>query len=157
LWTRPLTGDGFEVGVGRGVGWAVGWAVGCAVGRGVGPSGGGAVPVEPGVGVGTTATIGASVGAAELGGSADGSTEGRTDGSVEGSTVEADGPAPADVPLGDGSVDWDGVSGSDEGAGLPGITAIPPSGPVGVTKPAVSATVARIRFRSPMATTRRAR
>jgi hypothetical protein len=134
-------------GVGSGVGRAVaietgGVAVGC-------------VTAPPGVGVGASATIGPSVGDGDGDGSTDGPTDGTgsdglaSDGIGEGAGVfvgslVADGPG---VPV--------GVPG--DGAGVAGTPATCEAGGVGATNPAVSATVARMRFRRPMATTRRAR
>jgi hypothetical protein len=154
----PETGDG--LGVGRGVGWAVGLAVGWAVGRGVETTGGRPAFVEPGVGVGATATIGSSVGAVEAGGSVDGAGEGSIEGSIEGpldgATDEGEGSVPP-LPEGVGSAGVDGVADAPDVPGLAPMTAIPSSRCGGATNPAVNATVARMRFRSPMATTRRAR
>jgi hypothetical protein len=164
LWD---TGAGVEVGRGVGlalgfalggaVGFTVGFAVGFAVGRGVATTGGRPAFVEPGVGVGATATIGPSEGAVEAAGSVDGPGVGAIEGSMDGPTDGGDGSVP---PLaeadGAGSTDGDDATAPEDGPGLP-ITAMPSSRWVGPTRPAVSATVARIRFRSPMATTRRAR
>ena len=154
----PETGDGLDVG--RGVGRAVGLVVGRAVGRGVETTGGRPPFVEPGVGVGATATIGPSVGAVEAGGSLDGAGEGSIvgspDGPADGRTDEGDGPVPP-LPDAVGPAGEDGVSAAPDGPGLAPMTAIPSSRCGGATKPVVNATVARMRFRSPMATTRRAR
>jgi hypothetical protein len=152
-------GVGFAVGfvVGFAVGWAVGLAVGLAVGRGVATTGGRPAFVEPGVGVGATATIGPSEGGVEAAGSVDGPGVGAIDGSTDGPTDGGDGSVPPPVEAdGVGAADEDGTTAPTDGPGLP-IAAIPSSRWVGPTSPAVSATVARIRFRSPMATTRRAR
>jgi hypothetical protein len=179
-------GVGWAVGrgVGRGVGWAVGCgvgrAVGCAVGRGVGAGvvagdgvgpppgpkiGGFDAPGGGGVGVGPTATIGL------LGiGVVDGPTEGSTDGVISGDALgsgdtgafDPDEPVGAGPPVpGEAGAEPLGVDGMTEPV-LPGVAdgfpmAIPGLGWAGATKPAVSATVARTRFRRPMATTRRAR
>ena len=127
-------GRGVEVAVGRGVG--VGWA-----GVGVGWAG---------VGVGMTATIGPPVGIAV---EADGSDDGSDDGPL------VDGVGAALLPPGTagvGPVAGEGVTRPDVGLGLPTAPAISP-GRVGAMNPAVSATVARMRLRSPMATTSRAR
>ena len=136
----------------------VGWAAGRAVGLGVDTTGGRPAFVEPGVGVGTTATIGPSDGAVEADGSVDGAVDGAIEGSTDGPIDEADGsgPPPA-MPDGVGLADEDGVTVPDDGPGLPTMTATPSSRRGGATIPAVNATVARMRFRSPMATTRRAR
>jgi hypothetical protein len=157
LVARPETGDGLDVG--RGVAWAVGFGVGCAVGRGVATTGGRPAFVEPGVGVGTTATIGPSVGGVEAGGSVDGSGEDSIEGSTDDPTAgatEGEGSVP---PLldGVGSAEADGVTAAPDGPGLAPMAAIPSSRCGGATNPVVNATVARMRFRSPMATTRRAR
>jgi hypothetical protein len=144
----PATGSG--VGVGRGVGRAVG--------RGVETIGGCAVAVAPGVGLGSPA-IGPSVGTDEAGGSADGGTDGSRVGSVDGSTVGGDAVGSIELPADDvglGSVLGAGLTGAVDGLGEAPVTAMSRSGD-GATTPAVSATVARMRFRSPMATTRRAR
>jgi hypothetical protein len=170
----PVTGAGVGVGrgvgrtVGRGVGWAVGLGVAWAVGWGVGATG---VGVEtrgvgvavgtPGVGVGITATIGPPLGEIDAVGKADGTT---ADGSTDGTTPEelGSGVAPlgvgvaAEVALGAALAPTAVAPGREDGAWLP-AAAIPLGGGVGATKPAVSATVARMRLRSPMATTKRAR
>ena len=114
------------------------------------------------VGVGSGATVGSGVGATPVIGP-----------SLEGAT-ESDGPTDSDGPTGgpdDGSTEEPGADGATvltgvgsdaardgrvAGGGLP-TTAIPRSGLVVATKPAVKATVARMRFRSPIATTRRTR
>jgi len=156
-------------GVGAGVGFGVGLAVGRGVGAGVAIGGGGGVAPPPpwtrgegdgrvaGVGVGPSATIGL-LGA----------------GLADGVTVDADGAVDSDAagwdatgPLGDPDVAGliEGLSdvvGPDE-TGLVGWadgplpTAMPGLGVGVVTSPAVSATVARTRFRRPRATTSRAR
>jgi hypothetical protein len=154
LWTLPTTGLG--VGVGRAVGRAVGWAGGTAVGTAGGTAVGvGAVAVgSPAVGrgVGSTATTGPA-----SGGRVDGVVT--ADGSTGGVTADGAGsPLVAGVTLGVGVVADGAVSdapGATVGPGLP--RAIPSAGRGGATNPAVSATVARMRLRSPMATTRRAR
>jgi hypothetical protein len=173
-------------GVGRAVGWAVGRAVGCGVtvGRGVGAGVAAGVGVGPvpgpriggfdaaggcGVGVGTTATIGL-LGAGVADGTGDGSTDaGATDagGSIDPlGSGDAGGSEPVTL-LGCGSpeLDEEGVvavgAGGLTAAELAGVgelpAAIPVPGWAGATNPAVSATVARTRFRRPKATTRRAR
>jgi hypothetical protein len=175
-------GRGVGATVGRAVGWTVGgavacgvgWAVGCAVGRGVGagvavgagvgpppgPSIGG-TDAAAGVGVGPTATSGL------LGtGVADGTTDGvaSSDPLGSGDTAACD----PDGPVGWGAPDSDDpgvVAFVADGLAEPVLAgaadgfppAIPVPGWAGATKPAVSATVARTRFRRPMATTRRAR
>jgi hypothetical protein len=139
---------GFGVGltVGDGVSWTTGELVGATVGDVVGPVG----SVAAGVGVGTTATIGPlAAGVAE--GSTDGATaEGSTDGWLDSDGGWLASPGVGLAPLGSGLVAAAGIDGAGE------LTAIPRSG-VGATTPAVSATVARMRFKSPIATTRRAR
>ena len=110
-----------------------------------------------GTGVGPPATIGPSVGVADVVGAADGSIDGVADGST-------DGPVPGSVETGVASgvavVTGAAVLG-DAVATAPGElearATSPPSGRLGATAPAVSATVARMRFNTPMATTRRAR
>ena len=141
----PVTGSA-AVGVGRGVGWAVGRAVETA--------GDGDGRVDPGVGVGMTATAGGSVG---MTADAEGSADGATDGSTEGTTADGVGSGLAPVePVGVGSLAGGDV-GACDGAGVPRLPAMSPFGRAGATRPAVNATVARMRFRSPMATTSRAR
>lgn len=122
-----------------------------------------------GVGVGTTATIGLlGVGVAD--GTCDGSTDaGATD--ADGSSDplgsgDVGGSEPVTL-LGCGSPELDEEDVVAVGAGgltaaeLAGVgelpAAIPVPGWAGATNPAVSATVARTRFRRPNATTRRAR
>jgi hypothetical protein len=153
---------GLAVGSGVGVGGVGGVAVGREVGRGVGVERGVVVGagvlttgVVAGVGVGPWAMVGAlSVGLA--------------DGSLDGVGLADAGGVDSDAPgvVGDAlEPDVDGLApgGSVE---LPGATAlgcedaptaIPPFGCAGAIRPAVSATVARTRLRSPIATTRRAR
>jgi hypothetical protein len=155
LLTLPSTGSG--LGVGRGVGCGVGRTVG----RGVDTSGDGDGRVDPAVGVGITATTGGSVGAAvDAVGLADGSTEGSsgtTDGPTDGATPDGVGSGLVLVELvGAGSLAIGDAAGR-VGAGVPRLPAMPPFGRAGATSPAVNATVARMRFRSPRATTRRAR
>jgi len=127
---------------------------GVAVGDGVRLTTGGAV----GVGVGPTATIG-PLGVALAEGPIDG------EGLAEAGGVDSEAPGTADgvvgVPPGP---DVEGLAaGGDEppGAATLGTGEAPPamprSGWAGATRPAVSATVARTRLRSPIATTRRAR
>jgi hypothetical protein len=165
-----LTATGLGVAVGRAVagGFAVagGRAVAVAAGTGVvtGRTGafvGATVAAGSGVGVGTTATIGGSeaTGAgseatgseprgAETVGATDGSREGVPGGSVGSGTVEV-----GDAVAGFGSV----VGLAVVAAGVADARATRSAGGVGATTPAVSATVARMRLRTPMATTRRAR
>jgi hypothetical protein len=165
--TFPSAGVGVGVGrvVGRAIcaGVAVGRGVGAgeAVGRGVGPPawprvGGVAIgTIGAGVGVGPSATIG-PLGVVLPDGSADAVSGGDSPG--------WDGVDPGD------SVAPPGVDGLDRGgwavSAEPGSTladgvALPPAisrfDGVCATSPAVSATVARTRLRSPIATTRRAR
>jgi hypothetical protein len=173
-------GSGVGFAVGAGVGFAVGSgvtgvAVGLAVGRGVavglGATVGEGVCVTTGgavgVGVGPPATIG------PLGGGATGCVDGDAlaagKGSVDGGGLCDSGAADSEAP---GVVgDWpavdveDGldVAAPDDALGAIALgsgelpRATPRSGCAGVIRPAVSATVARMRFRSPIATTRRAR
>jgi hypothetical protein len=156
LLTLPATGSGLGVGVG------VGGAVGRTVGRGVDTSGGCDGPVVPAVGVGITATTGGSVAIAVDAegwpdGTTDGSSGGTTDGSTDGSTPDGvdSGLAPVELVAVGSPADAD-ATGRD-GPGVPRLPAMSPLGRAGATRPAVNATVARMRFRSPMATTRRAR
>jgi hypothetical protein len=141
------------VGCGVGCGVAVG---GVGVGLGVGFVTGGGVgfgrPVTgSGVALGPRATVG------EVGdgvGSADGATDGSLAGVAAG--VSAGGVAVDGSVLADGS---DGVldPGVATATGGGDWRATPSTGGEGATAPAVSATVARMRLRTPMATTRRAR
>jgi hypothetical protein len=105
-----------------------------------------------GVSVGPSATIG------PLGVDDGVGADGGADGSVDGTGVISGPLGPVGVALGSG---WT-LAGGDAGGvdGDPGVllaAATPPSGAVGTTAPAVRATVARMRFSSPIATTRRAR
>jgi hypothetical protein len=140
------------------VGFGVGFAVGSAVGRGVLSGAGvvvggfGTLVTGWGVGVGPSATMGPPVGAAEAVGSAEGVTDGSSDGCGPGSDA-------AGVVAGLGLVPgepsgWDAVA---TGGGVSEARATSVCGRLGATAPAVSATVARMRFSTPMATTRRAR
>jgi hypothetical protein len=145
----PLTGVGVGrpgVGVGPDVGFVVGVGLGVELGVGVGPA-------TVGVGVGPSATIGPSLGALP-----------EADGDADGSSALPVGDAVAvgaTVGLAVGGAEALGFTGSgeavDDGAGVRGSPATPWSGCVGATTPAVSATVARMRLRTPKATTRRAR
>jgi len=148
------SGVGFGGVGGVGVGWDVGRGV--AVDRGVADGAGVLTTIgdDAGVGVGPWATVGA------LGvGLADGSTDGWTDGDALGDTGGAD-----SDPTG---VVGEALAGDAEGfEEVPGATtlgagdapaAMPRSGWLGAINPAVNATVARTRLRSPNATTRRAR
>ena len=140
-------GRGVGATVGRGVGWAgvgVGWA-----GVGVGATTGATVG-SAGVGVGMTATIGPPVGIAV---EADGSTDGSND---EPPVDDVGAALPPPEINGVGSVAGVAVTGADVGLGRPTTPATSP-GRLGDRNPAVSATVARMRLRSPMATTNRAR
>jgi hypothetical protein len=121
------------------------------------------VPLPPSVGsgVGPTAITGGSLTGTD--GAVDGATDGATDGEADsvggvGAGVSAAG-VPAGVDVGAGSVTagvaWGGVV-----TLAPGVRverAISSSRPGGTTAPAVSATVARMRFNTPIATTSRAR
>jgi hypothetical protein len=172
-----LTLSMIGVGVGAGVGRAVGFAVGSGVGVGgvggvaVGREVGRGVWVECGVGVGlgvlTTTGVVAGVGVgpwATVGALSVGLADGSPDGSglADAGGVDSEAPGVEGDALGP---DVDGLAppGSEE---LPGATAlgcedaptaIPPFGWAGAIRPAVSATVARTKLRSPIATTRRAR
>ena len=180
--TRPRVGRTVGRGVGGGVGRAVGRgvgggvggtvgrgvdggvAVGCGVGCGVDGTvavgsivGTGVAVACSGVGVGRCATITSLGNGSELG-TFDGSTVGG--GSDDDGSVDPDGALepkdePGAISLADGSGD---VTAFDDGATLAegGASAIPPRSS-GATNPAVSATVARMRFKRPIATTRRAR
>ena len=148
---------GFEVGSGVALGVPVGVAVGTAVAAGVGSGVGGAGAT---VGLGRFATTGLTLGMSDGSGSADGPTDGSSDGATDGgtggSTIVAVG-----VGMGSPSV---GVACAElaEGAigSLVGVAPAPATSAgvrLGPTNPAVSATVARTRLRTPMATTSRAR
>jgi hypothetical protein len=167
-----LPDTGWGVWVGRAVGVAVGFGVGFGVGLGVGGAvvggavvggavagravTGGAVEgvagvVGPGDAVGTTATGPCGDGLAVGDGWTDGSADGVDAEGVGSPPVPADADAPAeDVAEGPGT----GLAAETVGGGLPRATS---PGRAGAMKPAVSATVARMRFKSPMATTSRAR
>jgi hypothetical protein len=136
-------------GVGCGVGRTVGRAVAMAVGAGV--------PCTAGVGVGTTATIGPSDATGEVDGATDGVVEGSMDGGVDGSTEGPTGDDGRGVTLGTGDSAGDGPTAIEDGLGVAVTAATSFGGRLGEKNPAVSATVARMRFRSPMATTKRAR
>jgi hypothetical protein len=110
-----------------------------------------------GVALGPRATVG-DVGDGV--GSADGATDGSLAGVAAG--VSVGGVAVDGSALVDGSVladGWDGVldPGVATATGGGDWRATPSTGGEGATAPAVSATVARMRLRTPMATTRRAR
>jgi hypothetical protein len=132
------------------------------VGEGVGPPlgrTGGLEPIEPGVGVGPWATSGPlAVGLADGSLDGDGSTDGN--GSGETRAPDADGTGvDAPEPGEDGvvAVGCDELPVVAELGVMLGPSATRDGGPGGVSRPAASATVARMRFRSPKATTRRAR
>jgi hypothetical protein len=136
--------------------------VGLGVGRGVAPGVGvGGVTLAPGelggrvagAGVGPPATIGPSVDVADGSGATDALEDSLGDALEPGSVVGVAFDVAAGVPDGDP----EGVTTGWLGAGVPEAWATPLGGLVGATTPAVSATVARMRFRTPMATTRRAR
>jgi hypothetical protein len=139
------------VAVGRAVWRGVGVGRGVAGGEAVGIRTGGPDAPEPGVGVGPRATIGPL---------ADGSRDGVVD---DAGGADSDAPRLGFDPAEPAGAELDPA----DPAGLPRPTtaglevATPPatcwSGRVGVSRPAVNATVARIRLRSPRATTRRAR
>jgi hypothetical protein len=169
-------GVGWAVGgaVGRAVGWAVGRGVGGAVGRAVGAGVAGGVGVGPptgpriggfdaagGVGVGPTATIGLlGTGVADAGAdgaiSADALGSGDTGPCGPSEALACAPPVPfgaAGVPF--GAAELPGPEPAGAADGFP--PAIPDPDWDGAMNPAVSATVARTRFRRPIATTRRAR
>jgi hypothetical protein len=161
----PGVGVGFRVGSGVGVGFRVGAGVVAGwVGRAVGGGGDGVctmrgLPFGPGADA-----DGSSDGSDDD--PPDGSTDGPPEGSVDGAIDENGGSEPP-APL----VGWvvGSVVGPSEGPSEGGADASAVVGPgralataicpgrVGATTPAVSATVARMRFKSPMATTKRAR
>jgi hypothetical protein len=147
---RFFAGSG--VGVGRGVGWTVGRGVGTGVGLGA-------------IGGWVGAVVGAATGRSDAGG-----LEGRTattipvgvgdgDGSVDGEAGEDDAPGPSDGPgvltppldVAPGSTE----PGTETGEGL--IAANSPVGWRGEPMPTARAKVARTRFKTPRATTSRAR
>jgi hypothetical protein len=158
-------GVGFLVGAGVGVGFRVGAGVVAGwVGRAVEIGGGvctmSGLPFGPGA-----EADGSTDGSDE--GPPEGSTDGPPGGSDDGAIDDADGSELPPAPLVgcvvgpvDGPVFGSTEGGTDAnavvGPGRPLATAICP-GRVGATTPAVSATVARMRFKSPMATTKRAR
>jgi len=124
-----LVGRGVRLGVGRAVGWVAG--VPCGVGVGPWAISGGAADA-PGVSAGD-----------ELGvGSADG--------------LDAGGPLLPGDAVGDAAGDGE-ADGPSAVTGVGVAAPTPSGGAAGATKPAVMATVARMRFRTPIATTRRAR
>jgi hypothetical protein len=148
---------GWGVAVGRGV--AVGWGV--AVGRGVAVEAG----VEVGLAIGVDVGLGVLPAGVGLGPSAIvagvddalGASVGTADGSEDG----ASGGDELGVPA-DGSLDGTGVgdpvdTGTAVETGVGETRATSPGRVLGATAPAVSATVARMRFNTPMATTSRAR
>ena len=143
-----LTGAGVGLGVGFGVGPAVdvGLGVGLAVGLAV--VGVGRGTSVTGCGVGPWATVG-GVGVAEATGSLEGAGTLGLDDGVALPSGGADAP-PAEV---DGAGELTGVT---IGVGVCVARATSDEGP-GATTPAVNATVARMRFKTPMATTSRAR
>jgi hypothetical protein len=153
----PTPGAGVGAGVGRGVGRGVACGgVGCGVAAGVGA---GVWRTGATVGVGAVATGGVGVGPSATIGPLGVDDGGGADGGADGTGVVSGPLGPDGVALGAGwvldvGVDAGGVDG-DPGVLL--ATATPPSGAVGMTAPAVRATVARMRFSSPIATTRRAR
>jgi len=135
VWLGVLVGRGVGVegAVGRTVGWTVGSDVGVWVeletGAGVGPS-----AICGGVDEGEAASLGDEVGVGS-----------------DGALGEA---VPLDAGVGEAGLDgWvEGVAG---GVALAAATG--PGGVGGATKLAVRATVTRMRFSTPIATTRRAR
>jgi hypothetical protein len=145
------------VGVGALVGVVVGRAVGFDVG--VGPG----APLGPGAPVGDVEVVGVGWAPVALGvgpcaiWSVD-AGEGLDDGAPLGD-IGPDGSSEPEAPPEGAAEPLD--PGSDDGAGTlaggaPEATAMPSFGP-GAKIPAVSATLARTRFRTPIATTRRAR
>lgn len=105
-----------------------------------------------GVGVGPCAIVGAD-GVGETIGSADGPVEGSPDGGLE-----TDGCDEASVDALGAGFEGTGDAGGASTVGLAEARAMSLGGVArGATAPAVSATVARMRFKTPMATTRRAR
>jgi hypothetical protein len=171
--TLTTFGVGFGSRVGAGVGRAVGAGVGCGVGRivgagvgvgcGVAAGGGEWPPSWPstggedriGTGVGPSAVM-APLGVATGDGSVDGSVDGAFDDVGSGVTGATDSAGGCVFPGLRGG-ELDGPSDAlpvGAGVGMPPATSL--DGP-GVTRPAVSATVANTRLRRPMATTRRAR
>jgi hypothetical protein len=164
---------GLTVGLGVGSRVGVGWAVGVPVGAGVGVGGGACVgggvdrevgagvlvgngvPVGPVVGAVDGAEIGLGVGPTAI---SEGVAEdaGATLGDAEAGGVDPPGPMGADeeVAAGADAVDGEGL---EMAAGVALAAATGPGGVDGPTKPAVRATVARMRFSTPIATTRRAR
>jgi hypothetical protein len=157
LRTLPVAGSG--VGFGRGVGRGVARGVGRAVGVTTGGAAVGSL-VAPGSGrvkggVEPVATVGGSL----AGGAADAGADGlgAVPGSDDGTTPLGLGTEPGSVAPGVGATEEVGAVATADGAGARLPSAIWPSGRVGPTIPAVSATVARMMLRRPMATTRRAR
>lgn len=158
-FTSWATGAG--VGVGRGVGWGVavgrGVAVGCGVAVEVGVAVGLAIGVDvgfgvlpAGVGLGPSATVGGDGDAPGVSlGTGDGSEDGTSGGEALG--VSADG------SLDGAGADERADDGAEVGTGDGEMRATSPGRVLGATAPAVSATVARMRFNTPMATTSRAR
>jgi len=156
-------GRGVGLGVGRGVGLGVGLAV--AVGPGVrvglGVAVARAVPVGAGVAV-ARASVGVGVGpTATITGLEDGLTLGAADPEADGSAEAAAGElggALAEPPeLGASDARWAAEADGPVVAGDELAAAIALGPGLGTTTPAVNATVARMRFSSPIATTRRAR
>ena len=163
--TGAVVGAGVGRAVGRGVGSGVGFggvAVGWDVGRGV--------AVDPGVavGAGVLTTIGDVVGVgvgpwATIGPLGVGFADGSTDGSTEDGGLDDPGGADSD-PTGAVGEELAGeVEGFEEAPGTSTLGAVdvpaamPRFGCPDARSPAVNATVARTRLRSPIATTRRAR
>jgi len=176
-FSGAVVGAGVGCGVGRGVGGAVGrgvgggvdTGVGCGVGTGVdagvcvgaGVEVGRAVFVAPGVGV-TAAWVGLGVGpTATTTGLAEalalGSIDPVADGSLEAGPVGAEGTLAEPPEPGDSETLWGAEPDAPAADGEALAAATPPGPGLGTTTPAVNATVARMRFRSPMATTSRAR
>jgi hypothetical protein len=162
---RAFVTTGAGVG-GRVVACAVGLGVGrgvaaiCRVGAAVG-DGRGVVTGATTVGVGAVEAaggLGVTGGSGSADGPDDGASDAAGDGPPDGSPTVAVGTGSLGVgAAGDGRAEGPTAVWVELGAGVTVTPATPGDGWLGVTNPAVSATVARMRFRSPMATTRRAR
>src|SRR5215218_11347986 len=152
-------GSGVVVGVAFGVGSGVGRGVAFGMGRGVASGvarGVGAVVACAGVGVGRTATI-TPVGDGD--GTVDADGPGEADGPIDGPGTPGEGGADAggawvgpSSPLGTADPDGPASLGVAAGDGRPAT----PRSVGGMPKPTASANVARTRFRTPRAMTRRA-
>ena len=138
---------GVETGVALGV--ALGVWVGLGVFRGVGSEAGVVAGVPWGVGVGPCAISGGVADAAGL-------AVGEELGVASGVELDCGGVLTVVVGVGD-CVSAGDAEGPTEIRGDAVAAATPDGGVVGATNPAVRATVARMRFSTPIATTRRAR